>query len=291
MKIPVSLLSTYLYCPRKVFLERVLRLKEPLRQPLVFGTIRHNALEAASNSEEEIICDHARGMMGQEDFFKIYQERYLLELRKIVQKHLSSLQALNIDPLDAYHKALPTVMREAKVRSVNAHQFMLHTRLTGPGLWDALTPKIRSEVALESEELHLTGIVDQVHDHGSFLIPFELKTGKAPRQGVWPGHRIQAAAYALLVEEKSNKPVKEAIVHYLDLDEKRRVAINPFMKDEVRMLVGEIMELLSNSLLPDHCSAQNKCASCGLRNQCYDGSMMQTLTGAISSGKAQARMR
>jgi len=281
MKIPVSLLSTYLYCPRKVFLERVLRLREPPRQPLVLGTIRHQALEEAAKAEEALVSSEVDGILSYDDILEIYKAQYLSLLRDVVQRHVPALESLGMDPLDAYHRALPTLLREAETRTANLHRCMDSTKLAGRQLWDALTPKIRSEVAIDSDELHLTGIVDQIHETGDSMIPVELKTGKMPREGVWPGHRVQAAAYALLVGERYGKAVPHAIVHYLDANEKRMIPMNPFMKDEIRMLVGEIMELMDNRLMPEFCSSRQKCAACGLKRQCYDSSLMDSLIVAL----------
>ena len=57
--------------------------------------------------------------------------------------------------------------------------------------------------------------------------------------------------------------------------------MNPFMKDEIRMLVGEIMELMDNRLMPEFCSSRQKCAACGLKRQCYDSSLMDSLIVAL----------
>ena len=41
MKISVSMLSSYIYCPRKLFLQKVLAVEEPPKESLVLGTLRH----------------------------------------------------------------------------------------------------------------------------------------------------------------------------------------------------------------------------------------------------------
>ena len=78
-----------------------------------------------------------------------------------------------------------------------------------------------------------------VEDHHGY-VPIELKTGKMPKEGVWPGHRIQIAAYSMLIEEKFNTTVKEGFVRYLDSKETRHIAINPFMREEITNLIKEV---------------------------------------------------
>ena len=282
MKIPVSLLSTYLYCPRKVFLERVLKLREPPKRPLVLGTIRHEALEGAALAEEGIVLD-INSLLSQEEVLNLYQKKYSSLLRDVMQKHSSSLGSLQVDLMDAYEGAFESLMREAKERAMNLHRFMNASKLLGEDLWKGLTPKIRTEVRVESDALRLIGIVDKIEDYGDALVPIELKTGKVPRQGVWPGHRIQAGAYALLLEEAFQKPISTVIVHYLDANEKRVITMNPFMKEEITMLVQEVAEILDNFLLPEFCDAPQKCASCGLKKKCYDKGYMDGIMTSLLS--------
>ena len=110
----------------------------------------------------------------------------------------------------------------------------------------------------------------QVHVYDNEYVPFELKTGRTPSDGVWPSHRIQLAAYSLLLQEHFNKQIKEGFVVYLDTKEKRHIAMNPFMKEEVKQIVNDIMELLESRELPDFCSNENKCRKCGLKQTCYN---------------------
>ena len=54
MYISVTMLSSYLYCKRKLFLERVLGLFEPDKGALVKGSIRHKTYEEINKIEENI---------------------------------------------------------------------------------------------------------------------------------------------------------------------------------------------------------------------------------------------
>lgn len=276
MKLAVSLLASYLYCPRKVFLQKVLKLREPLRQPLILGTIRHEALEKATNAEKEIVLSIGK-LDDAPEISRKYIEQYAAILRETITKYLPSLTTLGIPAETAYEGAFSTLLTEASMRSRNTASFFEKTKLVGLELWENLTPKILSEVRVESNELGLIGIIDQVHDYGTYVIPVELKTGKMPKVGVWPGHRIQASAYALMLSESREEKIGRTIVHYLDGNERREIVMNPFMQDEIVMLVQEIQELLGNTLLPNYCESPQKCNSCGLRKECHDAKLMQRL--------------
>jgi CRISPR-associated protein Cas4 len=232
-------------------------------------------LEQASLVEKELVSSIAEKIEYNE-VYTLYTAQYVDILRELIEVHSDGLRSLHIEPEDAYYHALPSLMREAESRALNTFSFFEKTGLLEVDLWKALTPKILSEVKIESEELQLVGVIDQVHDYGAHVVPVELKTGRMPKQGVWPGHRIQACAYALMLGEQGTA-VQEAIVHYLDGNEQRKVMINPFMKEEILQLVGEVRELLNNTLLPEYCNSEQKCSACGLRRECYNEGLMQSL--------------
>ena len=81
----------------------------------------------------------------------------------------------------------------------------------------------------------------------------------------------------MLIEENFNTNVKEGFIRYLDTNETRQIAINPFMKEEIRQITSEIHELLKDASLPNYCQNKNKCVNCGLRSTCYDEEKVTTM--------------
>ncbi len=269
MKISVSLLSSYLYCSRKLFLEKVLLLEEPPKESIVMGTIRHETYDKINKNEEEIVASITK-RMSLEEIQELYKKEYLKILRKAIASNKKRLEQVNLNMLDAYKKSFRFILDESSIRANNIFSFIEANNVFGEELWQKLTPKILSELRVDSDELRLKGIIDQVHVYDTDYVPFELKTGRMPQDGVWPSHRIQIAAYSLLLQEKFSKPIKEGFVLYLDSKEKRHIAINPFMKEEVKRIVDEITALLDSKELPDFCNNENKCTKCGLRQTCYN---------------------
>ena len=269
MMIPVSLLSTYLYCSRKLFLQEVLLLEEPPKESIVMGAIRHETYDNINKEEEEIVTSITK-MMPLESIQALYKQKYLQILRKAIADNRKRLEAVNLNMLDAYKKSFQSIIDESDMKSSHVFSFMQANKVFGQELWQRLTPKIMSELKVESRQLRLRGIIDQVHIYEEGYVPFELKTGKTPQDGVWPSHRIQIAAYSMLLQEKFSKEVKEGYVVYLDTKEKRQIAINPFMKEEVKQVVDKIMVLIESKELPDFCNNENKCRKCGLRQTCYN---------------------
>ncbi len=282
MKISVTLLSSYLYCSRKLFLEQVLKLKEPPKESLVLGSIRHQIYDHINKKEREIVVSITK-KESLENIQNLYRRQYLGILREAILGNKKSINLLGLNILEVYKKIFPYVIEECSIRASNIFSFVESSNLFGEELWEKLTPKIMSEIRVDSEKLRLKGIIDQVYAYESDYVPFELKTGSIPSDGVWPSHRIQVAAYSLLLQEKFGMEIKEGFVFYLDSKEKRRIAINPFMKEEVMQITDEVISLLEGKELPDFCSNKNKCRSCGLKQTCYSENEMGRLLGALKN--------
>ena len=269
MRISVSSLSAYLYCSRKLFLEKVLMLEEPPKESMVIGSIRHETYDNINKKEEEIVTSITK-WLALEGIQNLYKKKYLEILRKAIVNNKGRLDEVNINMLEAYKKSFPFILEESSTRALNIFNFIEANNIFGQELWKKLTPKIISELRVESETLKLKGIIDQVHVYDNDYVPFELKTGRMPQDGVWPSHRIQLAAYSLLLQEKFNKEIKEGFVVYLDTKERRHIAINSFMKEEVKQIVDDVIRLIGGKEIPDFCNSENKCRNCGLRQTCYN---------------------
>ena len=276
MKISVSMLSSYIYCSRKLFLQKILAVEEPPKESLVLGSLRHEIYDFINQSEERIVTSITNKIQYSE-LISLYKSFYSRALREKVIKYRSRIKEVNLDIVDVFKRTWPLILEEAEIRAKNIFDFVQKYNIYGKELWKKLTPKIISEQRIDSNELQLKGIIDRIEIYENSYVPIELKTGKMPKEGVWPGHRIQIAAYAMLLEEKFKTSVKEGFVRYLDAKETRQIAINPFMKEEIINLVKEVQELLKNQDVPNYCENKNKCTNCGLKETCYNESEVSTL--------------
>ena len=280
MKISVSMLSTYLYCPRMLFLQKVLAVEEPPKESLVLGSLRHEIYDFINKSEQKIVASIIEKMQYSQ-LLSTYKAYYSKILKEKIIKNKSKIREVNLDIVDVFKKTWPLILNEAELRAKNIFDFVVKHNVYGSDLWEKLTPKIISEKSIESEKLQLKGIIDRIEIYEDRYVPIELKTGKMPKDGVWPGHRIQIAAYAMLIEENFNTNVKKGFIRYLDTNETRQIAINPFMKEEIIDLTKEIQNLLKNREIPNYCENKNKCVNCGLRSTCYNEQEVAALLSEI----------
>ncbi|HLD05386.1 MAG TPA: CRISPR-associated protein Cas4 [Candidatus Nanoarchaeia archaeon] len=272
MFVTATQISSYLYCPRKLFLEYVLGFETPDSEALLLGRLTHTTHELMNEQEEKLV----KGLERLDSYVELlakYRRIQAVILEQLLPQHRSALRGFGLDLPSTFDKIWPRIVWEGEERAQNVFQFHQEHQLLGEELWQKLTPKIVSEFRVQSQDLQLKGIVDQVKHFPDAIVPIELKTGKAPSEGIWEGHRLQVGVYlALLRSQKLN--VKEGFVKYLDASALRPVVWTPFLDKEVFKIRDKVLELRNSTELPDFVENKNKCKSCTFQNQCYDAKFM-----------------
>ncbi len=123
----------------------------------------------------------------------------------------------------------------------------------------------RSEHALFSHELRLTGKPDYIVGCGADIIPVEVKSRRAPERP-YPSHVLQPAAYCLLVEKEYGRRPTHGIIEYAD----RSFTVDyvPGLEHELlRTLECTRRDLSAGSASRNH-SEGHRCTACGHRRHC-----------------------
>lgn len=282
--ISVSLLSSYEYCARKLFLEKVLKLEVIPREAVVKGSLRHQVHEKISKAEEKFVKS-IKKEVSYKEVLENYKKLHSNILRENIIKNKSRLAEVKISMTDFFKNTWPLVLNESKDRAFNIHEFIKKHKVFGEDLWRELSPKIETEYYLNSEDLMLKGVIDKLEIYENKLVkevvPYELKTGSAPKEGIWPGHKLQAGAYIMLLE-KNRMFVREAFVNYLDINQNRPVAMNPFLEKKVLEIRDAVLELFKGKQVPVFCDNKNKCNSCPLKEKCYDEKFINKRNSLLS---------
>ncbi|MGB9748354.1 MAG: CRISPR-associated protein Cas4 [Candidatus Woesearchaeota archaeon] len=262
----VTELASFEYCPRKLFLLKTLKIKEPLSKEVAIGRLKHRAFDVINKEQERIVCEISR--MDKDFIERIFRIESSNILLNIIRENSDLLKEFNTSFVDAYKLTWNSILSDIKERSTVIYNFMLKTGLTGKELWNNLTPKIESEVPVIDAELQLCGRIDRLLEYEHEFVPVEFKTGKMPSEGVWESHRIQAEAYMILTKKTKNFEVKRAVVKYLDYNEERTVCYNPFVDLKIKKTIEDVKEML-NSEKPPRIMNNNKCRYCKLKSVCY----------------------
>lgn len=252
----VSALSSYVFCPRQFFVRYVLKEDLPPKRVIALGLIKHKVYELVGVQDEHIV----RGLLPDHDVHAVFRTQLLRFLEQSVRTHKHALRSAQVPLTDAFQSCLPAVDFEARDRAARVVP-LLQKGLVGEQLWTALSPKLKSEYVVKSKNLDLSGRIDRLACYDTSVVPVELKSGKPPQEGVWDGHRLQVAAYAMLLSDHFGVSVGRGVVHYVDAGVQREVVLNPFLRDWVMDIRDACNGILESRQVPQSCGREN-CEFC-----------------------------
>lgn len=266
-------LSTYTYCPRKLYLTKILKLAEIPRYAVIKGDIKHKIIEKQNKKEKEIIINTTKDNII--TLYTRFNSEFLKIARDIIKQHLKTLKQENIDEFKLFKNIKILTELKSKKRAKLIQDFSQKHNIYGETLYKNLTPRIESEIKIQDKILNLRGIIDELEIYPEHSIPVELKSGKAPSKGAWQPHIIQLGAYILMLKN-NHYYIKEGIVHYIDKDKRVIIPYNTFLKDKILDIIKKTKEILSSKNIPKHTDNKNKCKVCNLKEKCYNSKFIKT---------------
>lgn len=257
--INVSDISSYIYCPRKLYLSIVSGIRSPPNKLMIEGKLRHNILEGFSKKEESLVKQIREDCEPQE-LLLLYQN-FLKDIAKeIFLKNNNMIECFSINRSELFKKILTNFDEDILIR-ISSIKKAISEGFLGEELWKNLKPKYISEMKLESDILGLRGRIDRVEFNDDKIIPYELKSRD---NKIFFSDEIQLTAYAMLLEDNYKKIIREGVVECSGKKQKLEI------KQENKNIVLEIAEKIRNidNSVPDMPSSFGKCANCDLREDC-----------------------
>ena len=125
------------------------------------------------------------------------------------------------------------------------------------------------EVYLASPALRLRGIVDEVlWLKDGTMAPLDYKYTEA-RDTIFKTHETQIVMYAMLIREIYQQPVTRGFVAYVrDGSQLLEVAVTDERVAKVRLLIGQIFDIIITGRLPARTSSRLRCEDCCYKNIC-----------------------
>jgi len=120
---------------------------------------------------------------------------------------------------------------------------------------------------LRSERLGLEGKLDMhiVSDDECFPVEF-----KNTRKGPSLNHKYQLISYALLLEDRYNKPVRYGFLYLIPDKRPYPIEITPNARTFVKEVLQEIREIIVAERMPRPNRHKIRCIDCEYRNFCGD---------------------
>lgn len=121
---------------------------------------------------------------------------------------------------------------------------------------------------LYSPRLMLEGRLDMHIIAGGEVFPVEFKNSLS--SGVYLSHKYQLVAYAMLLEDKYNKPVRYGFLYFAPFEKAIPVEITPNARLHVKQTMGKIRDIASQEIMPPRTLKYKRCIDCEYRNYCGD---------------------
>ncbi len=258
----VTDLSSYIFCARKFYLEKVKGLRQPPNKVMTEGLLRHKVLEEFSDQEERLV--ESFGSVDKKEIVERFLKLLDLIVKKVFSQNNDTIRKFGIDPKELYDKIFEAMNQDILLRAGTIDE-AIRKGFTGKDLWENLEPKYISEMELFSEELGLKGRADRVMVSEDSIVPFELKTRSTDK--VWPSDEIQLTCYAMMLEEKYGTKVPLGILEAAN--KKHEVIINSEKKKKVHELIEEVHDVLEGRNLKFP-SSFGKCQNCPWKKECEE---------------------
>jgi CRISPR-associated protein Cas1 len=131
----------------------------------------------------------------------------------------------------------------------------------------------RRSVEVASEAWGLLGKVDAIRRRDGVWVAYEHKRGRCLRGEqkeplAWPSDRIQAIAYAVLLEESLGEPVPEARVRYHADNVTAFVTIDDAARGDLAAAIARARALRRTTQRPPVAENENLCKRCSLAPVC-----------------------
>lgn len=124
-------------------------------------------------------------------------------------------------------------------------------------------------IALSSQELGLTAIVDLIESDGKRVRPIDYKRGKKPpvAGGAWEPEKVQLCAQGLLLRERGYT-CHEGVLYFAASRERVRVRFTPQLIRRTLELLAQMKETMANAVMPAPLEDSPKCPRCSLVSIC-----------------------
>ena len=124
----------------------------------------------------------------------------------------------------------------------------------------------RNDRPLFSAKHRLTGKPDYLVENRKETIPVEVKSTHLPGDDPYDSHKLQLAAYCLLVEETSGKRPSHGILQYANVT--LSLPYTDALRNELLQALDQIRKARSARTIPRSHDDPARCRHCGYQQDC-----------------------
>lgn len=255
---------SYLYCPRILYLKKVLRIKEKTTKQMIKGKVKHEILNLLNRNEKNIIIGINK-KLNKEEIKKIYRLEILKIINEVINLNKEIFFKYNISKLELIKEIYPLLEKEIQLR-ISPVEKMIKKGYLELELWEKLPIRYFSEIELFSKRLLLKGRIDRIEINKD-IIPYEIKTKKE----VYLEDKLQLTGYCLLLEEKFNREINYGFIE--TENENKKIEIDNGLKNEFLKILSEVKKIINEKKEIPINSNFKKCVKCNFKNICFSNNL------------------
>lgn len=222
---PSSIL-TFKQCPRKYFYRYIARLPTKPSIHLIRGTIAHKVLEDFYDTDLRHIPDDSFPVTAKVILHELFRKEW-----KASEDELAKLD-MTAAELESYYE-------ETKIMVNNFFHYLLdkiqeYEMPLGQAL-EHIKPK--REIELRSEQHHVRGFADAVHDHDGKTYILDYKTSS--KCEITPQYELQLGIYGMIFAELHKLP-DEVGIFFLKHGQELKLPVTEAMVERAKIEVQEI---------------------------------------------------
>ncbi len=256
-------IADFLYCPRKVFLRRVMGKRETRNKAMVKGMIRHKIYDEFNKRERFLVMGIDRPL-DRDALYSLYENILFVISSEVFEQNKHLVSGYGISRELFWQEFLERAREDIVVR-VNALLRLIEQNIFAEELWQKLEPKYYSEYVLRDEKLMLKGRVDRLLLSSNHVVPIEIKSCNVLEP--YFTDKVQLAAYAMLAESMLGKRAPIGKLKYGN--RMYTVIITDKLKNKVLEVLGKIRDMEKTREEPPISSNFRRCEKCGLRTFCF----------------------
>lgn len=271
--LPIHQLTQALYCQRKLYLQEILRFK----QPSTYADVKRSILQEAliyTNRAEPGIVKNLKSYPRYDDVQDKYYDSARRSLQEALLNHREQLREHDKSIIETHKQLWNEITPYIRDRIKNTFEFSTKNHIYGNELWWELLPKITYHLSLSSKKLGISMVIDRVDNYPHTATPWLYKKQSPPEKGIWYNHKYELAAAMLLLGEQG-LITQEAILAYEDGKQERTLEMDPELNNQLHAAIKKTRLLLTEKKLPERVANTKKCESCPYKEQCYNDHYMQ----------------
>jgi len=163
------------------------------------------------------------------------------------------------------HRRITRKMEYGKLEHIEVVHLEKRRKLKAYGLSDG---ERKYNVYLKSERMGLRGVIDMIiTTKNGDVFPVEFKHSLS-KEGLH--QKYQLTAYAMLLEEVFERPVRYGFIYLIPSKTAHIIEITVSMREHIKKVLAAIRNIVLDERLPRYLRSKMRCTDCEYKNYCAD---------------------